>query len=174
MLEGERHSAGGVFAPLRRRLEAEQERWFLWMPVLLGLGIGFYFSLPTEPHILTALAPLAAMLALTVAAPRRTSVVLVLTALAAVAVGFALAKLRVEWVRAPVLAKQMSSVEVRGYVELVEPKAKRGQRVTLRVSMSASRCRLPPSWRSSPSTRRCAAVVRSFHVEGRSPGFSCS
>ena len=63
MLEGERHSAGGVFAPLRRRLEAEQERWFLWMPVLLGLGIGFYFSLPTEPHILTALAPLAAMLA---------------------------------------------------------------------------------------------------------------
>ena len=141
MLEGERHSAGGVFAPLMRRLEAEQERWFLWMPVLIGLGIGFYFSLPAEPHILTALAPLAAMLALSVAAPRRTGVLLVLTALTAAAVGFAPAKLRVEWVRAPVLAKQMSSVEVRGYVELVEPKAKRGQRVTLRV---ASMGNLPP------------------------------
>jgi competence protein ComEC len=57
MIEGERHSAGRVFAPLMRRLEAEQERWFLWMQVLLGLGIGFYFSLPAEPHILTALAP---------------------------------------------------------------------------------------------------------------------
>src|SRR5207244_8400495 len=100
MLEGERHSAGGVFAQLMRRLEAEQERWFLWMPVLLGLGIGFYVSLPAEPHMLTALAPLAAMLALTVAAPRRTGVTLVLTALTAAAVGFALAKLRVEWVRA--------------------------------------------------------------------------
>ena len=57
MLEGERHSAGGVFAPLMRRLEAEQERWFLWMPVLLGLGIGFYFSLPAEPHILDGARP---------------------------------------------------------------------------------------------------------------------
>ena len=114
------------------------------MPVLLGLGIGFYFSLPAEPHILTALAPLAAMLALTVAAPRRTGVLLVLTALTAAAVGFALAKLRVEWVRAPVLAKQMSSVEVRGFVELVEPKAKRGQRVTLRVTSMGD---LPPEAR---------------------------
>ncbi len=127
-----------------RRLEAEQERWFLWMPVLLGLGIGLYFSLPAEPHVLTALAPLAIVLALLPAAPRRMGVMLALTALAAASVGFALAKLRVEWVRAPVLAKQMSSVEVRGYVELVEPKATRGQRVTLRVTAIGD---LPPEAR---------------------------
>ena len=64
MLDGERHAPAASLAPLMRRLEAEQERWFLWMPVLLGLGIGLYFSLPAEPHILTALAPVAAMLAL--------------------------------------------------------------------------------------------------------------
>ena len=127
-----------------RRLEAEQERWFLWMPVLLGLGIGLYFSLPSEPHVLTALAPLAIVLALLPAAPRRMGVMLALTALAAASVGFALAKLRDEWVRAPVLAKQMSSVEVRGYVELVEPKATRGQRVTLRVRSMGD---LPPEGR---------------------------
>ena len=133
-LGGTLRARAGVFAPLMRRLEAEQERWFVWMPVLLGLGIGLYFSLPAEPHVLTALAPLAIVLALLLAAPRRMGVMLALTALAAASVGFALAKLRVEWVRAPVLAKQMSSVEVRGYVELVEPKATRGQRVTLRVT----------------------------------------
>jgi len=144
MLDGEPQAGGGPFAPLMRRLEAEQERWFLWMPVLLGLGIGLYFALPSEPHILTALAPLAAVLALLPAAPRRTGAMLALTALTCTAVGFALAKLRVEWVRAPVLAKQMSSVEVRGYVELVEPKAKRGQRVTLRVTAMGG---LPPEMR---------------------------
>jgi competence protein ComEC len=86
----------GVFAPLMRRLEAEQERWFVWMPVLLGLGIGLYFSLPSEPHVLTALAPLAIVLALLPAAPRRMGIMLALTALTAASVGFALAKLRVE------------------------------------------------------------------------------
>ena len=115
------------------------------MPVLLGLGIGLYFSLPSEPHVLTALAPpLAIVLALLPAAPRRMGVMLALTALAAASVGFALAKLRDEWVRAPVLAKQMSSVEARGYVELVEPKATRGQRVTLRVRSMGD---LPPEGR---------------------------
>lgn len=104
------------------------------MPVFLGLGIGFYFSRPSEPNIVTGLAPLAAMLALLPAAPRRVGVTLALTALTVAAAGFALAKLRVEWVRAPVLARQMSSVEVRGYIELVEPKATRGQRITLRVT----------------------------------------
>jgi hypothetical protein len=36
-------------------LEAEQERWFLWVPVLLGSGIGIYFALPSEPYIMPAL-----------------------------------------------------------------------------------------------------------------------
>ncbi len=156
MLEGEPRASTGAFAPLMRRLEAEQERWFLWMPVLLGLGIGLYFSLPSEPHILTALAPLAVMLALTFAAPRRLGVMLALTALTATAVGFALAKLRVEWVRAPVLAKEMSSVEVRGYVELVEPKAARGQRITLRVTSVGDLSPAARPYRVRLSTGRAA------------------
>jgi competence protein ComEC len=48
--------------------------------------------------------------------------------------GFALAKLRVEWVRAPVLMKQMNGVEVRGFVELIEARPARGQRLTLRLT----------------------------------------
>ncbi len=30
-------------------LENERSRWFCWFPVLFGLGIGIYFSLPSEP-----------------------------------------------------------------------------------------------------------------------------
>jgi competence protein ComEC len=123
-----------MLAPLLERLEAEQERWFFWVPVLLALGVSLYFSLPTEPHVLTALAPFAAALALRFAVPRRTSLLLAANIVVAVSLGFALAKVRVEWVRAPVLAKEMRAVQVRGFVERIEPRPKRGARVTLRVT----------------------------------------
>jgi len=66
--------------------------------------------------------------------PPRTAVILATSAAIAVTAGFALAKVRVEWVRAPVLAKQMRAVEVRGFVERIEPRPKRRERLTLRVT----------------------------------------
>ncbi|HEY7669267.1 MAG TPA: ComEC/Rec2 family competence protein [Hyphomicrobium sp.] len=132
--EAQAQERSGAFAPLVKRLEAEQARWFFWVPVLLGLGVGIYFSLPSEPHLLTALAGLGAALALRIVAPRRTLLLLAANVLLAVTTGFALAKVRVEWVRAPVLAKERRSVEVKGFVELIEPRPKRGERLTLRVS----------------------------------------
>ncbi len=29
---------------------AERDRWFLWLPVFMGLGVALYFSWPAEPH----------------------------------------------------------------------------------------------------------------------------
>jgi competence protein ComEC len=52
----------------------------------------------------------------------------------AIALGFAAAKVRTEWVAAPVLERQLGPVEVAGFVELVEPRATRGERITLRVT----------------------------------------
>ena len=59
----ERGSGGGNDGPLRRReglisitltaigraLEAEQDRWFLWLPVVFAGGIIGYFGLHDEP-----------------------------------------------------------------------------------------------------------------------------
>lgn len=126
-----------VFEPLLGWLEAEQERWAFWTPVLLGVGIGTYFSLHHEPHALTAVAALCVAVAVYFMAPRHALLALVTGALVLVTFGFALAKLRVEWVRAPVLTKQMRAVEVRGYIEFIEPRPQRGQRLTLRVSALA-------------------------------------
>ena len=122
----------GWLAALARRLEAEQERWFLWLPVMLGIGIGIYFSLDSEPHLLTALSVGAVGIAARLFAPKRTLGLLLGSALMAIGLGFALAKVRVETVRAPVLVKQMRG-EVRGFVELIEPRSPRGDRITLRV-----------------------------------------
>src|SRR4029079_7700195 len=91
-------SGGGVLAPLARRLEAEQERWFCWLPVCIGCGIAAYFALPSAPALVTARLPLIAIVALRAAGGARATVAgLLVAALLAAALGFALAKLRVEW-----------------------------------------------------------------------------
>lgn len=115
-------------------LEEEQDRWFLWLPVLFGFGIVLYFSLPSEPHLLPALAPVPVALALALVWRRGVPAVVCASAAIALSFGFAAAKLRTEWVRAPVLERQLGPVEVTGFVELVEPRATRGQRITLHVT----------------------------------------
>ncbi len=124
----------GLLAVLTDTLEAEHDRWFLWLPVAFGAGIAAYFALPREPSLVTALLPAAALLALRVGLARHTLAVLATTALLAAALGFGAAKLRTEYVRAPALHERVGPVAVYGFVELVEPRAGKGQRLTLRVT----------------------------------------
>src|SRR6476620_8001090 len=72
---------------LARNLEAEQERWFLWLPVMFGAGIALYFLLPVEPWNLAALLPAVAALAVRLALGRGGLGALVTAALLAVALG---------------------------------------------------------------------------------------
>ena len=153
LLESEAHQDERVVAPLLRRLEAERERWFFWVPVLLGVGIGLYFWLSHEPSLMAALAPFAIAIAVKAVAPRNVLMTLVTGALLTVTFGFALAKLRVEWVRAPVLSRQITT-DLRGFVERVEPRAKRGHRITLRVSALGDVRRQPRPRRVRFTTNR--------------------
>jgi competence protein ComEC len=114
-------------------LEAEQDRWFLWVPVFFGAGISAYFQLSGEPQLLLAIAPFPVALVLSLLWRRGSPAVMVTGAMLAAALGFGIAKVRAEYVRAPVLERQYGFADVRGYVELVEPRPGRGQRVTLRL-----------------------------------------
>jgi competence protein ComEC len=116
--------AAGVF-------ETERERFFLWSPVALGLGIAAYFALPLEPSVGVAFAPLVLAVILALMIPRGTIAAAFAMGLCIAGAGFAIAKLRVETVRAPVLVKALHSVEVKGVVTLVEIKTPRGQRLTI-------------------------------------------
>ena len=139
--EGARRHPVGVGAWLARltpfalleALEAEQERWFLWVPVFFGVGVIAYFQLAFEPQLLLALAVLIFAFVLSLVWRQGSLAVIVTAALLAAATGFTLAKVRADFVRAPVLERQFGLAEVRGFVELVEPRPGRGQRVTLRL-----------------------------------------
>lgn len=119
---------------LAQRLEAEHDRWFLWLPVLFGWGIAIYFALPSEPLLLVAVLPAIAALAVHVAGPRTGLLGLTTAAMLAVTLGLAAAKLRTEIVRAPVLQARIGPIDIYGHVELVEPRAAEGQRLTIRVT----------------------------------------
>ncbi len=133
----------GVFAAIHETLQAERQRWLLFQPVFLGTGIGLYFTLRFEPPLWAIAAALLAFTGLALSS--RGLIRMVASLLIVITAGSALAKARAEWVRAPVLEKQMRAATINGFVEQVEPSAARGQRLTLRVRSIAglSQAKLP-------------------------------
>lgn len=157
--EPRRHGAGFV-AGLTRSLEAESDRWSLWIPVLFGAGIVFYFALPDEPGAASALALVIAAIGLAVATKSLPLGLVIGGAALSISLGFATAKLRTELVRAPVLATEMRGVDVEGWVELYELRDKGRARITLRVIALGD---LPPEQR--PYRVRVSLSAKSGRVE---------
>jgi len=103
-------------------LAAERDRWVLWLPVGMALGIGLYFSVPVEPPIW--LGPLcvfgiAAVLSpfLRIANARGHGYTTALTIFAGMtAMGFTAAQIRTLTVAAPTLAKKIGPTSILGDV----------------------------------------------------------
>ena len=135
VIAARRYAAQSIsFAGIAASLDAEQDRWFLWVPVFAGVGIGLYFGLPFEPGWIMALALLLAAISLRLTFRRGVLALACTGALLSTAVGFTAAKARVEWMRGPVVGYSKRIQVVHGWVELVERRAEKGVRYTLRVS----------------------------------------
>ena len=114
------------------RASAERERWPLWLPVLIGTGIGGYFALPVEPGPLWGSLPLLiALLALGLVLWRfpRLGLGLAGTVGLAVTLGFAAAAWRTAWVAAPVL-ERTAALWLSARVVEIERLPDQGRRVT--------------------------------------------
>ncbi|HRY07508.1 MAG TPA: ComEC/Rec2 family competence protein [Hyphomicrobiaceae bacterium] len=130
---GERTRAGG-WARFCEALEAERAHWFYWVPVGLGAGIAAYFALQFEPPLIFGLLTLLGVLGLRYALPERLQVRVLSDILVLLVAGFCLIALRTWWVDAPILSERIGPVEVRGFIELIEPREGPGDRLTLRVT----------------------------------------
>src|SRR5215471_1562965 len=93
-----------------RQAAAERERWTLWFPVLIGIGIGGYFALSEEPPVWTGIVATAAALGF-FAMLRRHRLVLGLMSL-----GLAAAELRVSLVASPMLTRELRAATVTGRI----------------------------------------------------------
>lgn len=115
---------------LLNALLEERDRWLLWLPVPLALGIAFYFSLPVEPPLLAG--PVAIAMLVAIWAPFHANKVFMHFWVIAllVVMGFSAGSLRTWVVAAPVLEKKAYGVTVTGRV--IEALAlERGWRVVL-------------------------------------------
>lgn len=124
---------GRLAALIAEALEAETDRWFLWLPVFFAGGIALYFALPTEPQGRVAAAFVLAALGLFLFVRTSFFGAALGVALLALTLGFGAAKLRTELVRAPVLQGELRHVAVEGYVETFESRADARDRLTMRV-----------------------------------------
>jgi competence protein ComEC len=120
---------------LAARLLEEEERWFLWLPVCVGLGIALYFALPVEPPVWPGIVCLLLLLAASAyrrrVDPERWSLLGMPAwfAVGAIVLGFAVAPIRTQLVAAPALERR-GAYEFEATVLLVEDR-ERGQRLTL-------------------------------------------
>ncbi len=121
----------GLGVRLAAQLEAERDRWALWVPVGYAAGVGLYFSLDHEPPGSLGAVCLGFAALLGLLARRRSGPLLAVLGFAVVAAGFLGAQLRTGFVAAPVLEKRLGPVGLSGRVVEVEPRAK-GWRLTLR------------------------------------------
>jgi competence protein ComEC len=147
---GDGGGGGALLIPVRRpsvrrqsetiidRLEAERDRWFLWVPVFFGCGIGLYFALPFEPSVMLCAAPLLVALGLVIVLRRGTLAPALAGALLAASLGLVAAKLRTDALTAPVLAQRPSGLgswsTIHGWLEERETRAAGSQRLTIRVA----------------------------------------
>ncbi len=122
---------------LEKLIADQRQNVFLWVPVLIGAGIGVYFSMKTEPSGaagLIALGGCAGVAALVFGLRRAVTSALVLAvAFLLVAAGWNVAKFRTVLVEAPAISKAMAPVMVEGtIVSLNTLDQKRGTRVVLK------------------------------------------
>ena len=121
-----------ALAGLSGMLENEADRWFLWLPVVFGIGIGTYFAFQREPSVLTVLTIVGGSAGLCLLARPFPQLWAISVACFVAALGFADAKLRTSVVSQPALEKTRT-LTVRGWVERTEARLPRGARITVRV-----------------------------------------
>lgn len=127
-------SRQGPVAWLGEALEAERAHWFYWLPVAMGAGIAAYFALPVEPPLALGVVIVLGVIAARFALPTPPLLRLLLDILLVAAIGFCLIMARSWWVSAPIIGQRLGPIEVRGFIELIEPREGPGDRLTIRVT----------------------------------------
>ncbi len=123
---------------MQNRLSAmaalEKDRLFYWLPVLWGLGIGFYFQLDGEPSFALSFLLLMVMSSAALALRRRFGLARLAyyaaLSCAMIALGFFLIQCRSLYIGTAILAEEMRPVMVQAAVRGIE-RAEDGGRLTL-------------------------------------------
>lgn len=98
--------------------QAETDRWFLWSPILLAVGIGLYFSLSFEPSLMAAIGLVLVLATLLWFLRHQGLVAALVLSVLLIALGFAAASFRAWRVEAPIMAHEMAGDLVARIVDM--------------------------------------------------------
>jgi competence protein ComEC len=101
-------------------LAAEQNRWGLWIPAGLGVGISAYFSLGEEPPFWLGLCLVTVALLFVVCLRHRRGWAAISLAVALAVTGFTAAQIRTATLRTPLITEAINGTQVVGRVAYVE------------------------------------------------------
>ncbi|MEQ1753175.1 MAG: ComEC/Rec2 family competence protein [Micropepsaceae bacterium] len=125
---------------------ADLQRRTLFVPVLLGLGIGIYFSGTTEPPLWTAAAPVPfLMLRYLAAFTNRPSAMDASFAILIVSMGYSLAVARANYASSPSVTEATALTALAGRIIEVEPNSRGGTRLTIAIQATDVASEIAPA-----------------------------
>ena len=124
---------GWAGSAIAAQLDAEQGRWFLWLPVFFGAGVGAYFELLEEPPFSLSLGLFVAALGLRMLARSNLFAFLIASVLLCMSAGFFAAKVRTDFMSAPVLERH-GAYDLEGFVESFDRQTPRRGRAVIRLA----------------------------------------
>lgn len=141
---------GAVGQFLWRQVLDEQDRWFLWLPVFLGSGIGIYFLFPFEPSLAACLLALLLALSPIVFIRRSHPYFPAAVALAALFAGLALVKMESDYAATPRIEAGYGTGMVEGRLVKVEA----------HLAPDADRWTIVPSFIEGISSNQLPELIR--------------
>ncbi|MDJ0683416.1 MAG: ComEC/Rec2 family competence protein [Alphaproteobacteria bacterium] len=118
---GSRFRTQTVFATPAARALAERDRWILWAPVALGLGVAGYFGLPREPWIGAGASLILVSALLWLGCRTRSEIAAsAMIGLGLVGLGLQVAAWHAHGVAAPVLERELRAVGVEARILRIE------------------------------------------------------
>ena len=148
-------------------IENESDRWFLWVPVCFGAGIGLYFALWQEPAGYLIAAGLVIALSLCAATRSLPLAWIFSIACLCAVLGFGDAKLRTASLAQPGAVKSRAVMVLHGWIEKTEIRLGKGQRITLRVFASPDALTTPLPQRVRYTSRFKETSVTGAAIEAR-------
>ena len=99
------------FDKIKEQFLQEYDRWFLWVPVLFGVGILLYFALPVEPSIWLTLGVVEALILAAILLRHNIHALGILAVFGVMILGFANVQLKAVYLaKRPILTENIDKV----------------------------------------------------------------
>jgi len=120
-----------IFEKIKESFFEERERWFLWVPVLFGLGIGIYFIFPIEPSLWISLILVEILIVITFISRFHPTQLFIISIIAIILSGFINIQLKAYYIATKSTFKDTTTDYLNGKIINIDKNYRGMERITL-------------------------------------------